>query len=351
MGQLRRNTLGTGAKLVNELGTTVFDQSSIQTIPYTDKMLVQNTLTNFHNDVYAISTISSIVHYSSGLNTFINDGITLSTLTNAADQIMVYYGSRLLNKNGGYYQDTNLSFDPPIINYNTSTSAGLIEVPFVQDLPITNTVGDACIVLNGNSANYVSNYTTNLNVLTAGATLIPVYGPGWASFISTGNYVTLKISDGIGGFISAIPDGTTVVNFSVVGNAVNQITLSNPTTVDLPIDGANIVVYGDMSYKEVWVYENSTDINSVNGYVYRGINYQPPEFTIDSSTQEIKLRLVTGVVSGVKLTIVQKQITPTTSWSWNTGALSLVDSNTPQANFLKISPVDLPTDYYYGGTP
>ena len=351
LGQLRRSTLGTGAKTVNELGTTVFDQSSIQTIPYTEKLLIQNTLTNFHNNVYTISTVSSIVQYSSEVNTFVNDGITLSTLTNAADQIMVYYGGRLLNKHGVYYQNTDLTFDPPIINYNTSTSAGLIEVPFVRDLPITNTVGDACIVLNGNSANYVASYTSNLNVLTSGQVNIPVYGQGWASAINTGNYVTLTISDGIGGFISAIPDGTTVVDFSVVGGTVNQITLSNPTTVDLPIDGGNIVVYGNMPYKEVWVYENSTASDTVNGYVYRGINYQPPEFTVDASTQKITLRLVSGVDPNIKLTVAQKQITTATTWSWNTGALSLVDSNTSQANFLKISPVDLPTDYYYGGTP
>jgi len=364
LGQLRRNTLGTGAKTINEIGTTVFDQSSLQTIPYKEQYLYQNTLTNFHNNVYTISTVSSIIQYSSNLNTFVNDGITLSTSTNkngsekgraatAVDQIMVYYGGRLLNKYGSYYQDTDLSFDPPIINYSTATtfansSTGLIQVPFVQDLPITNKIGDACIVLNIGAE--ISAATTNFNVLPAGSTAIPVYGLGWVGLINTGNYVTCVI-DQIGGFISAIPDGTTIIDFSSIGANVNQIILSTATTVDLPIEGAIVSVYEDTPYKQVWVYENSTSVDAVNGYVYRGINYQPPEFTIDVSTQELTLNLVEGVKEGVKLTVVQRQITTATSWSWNTGALSLVDSNTPQANFLKISPVDLPTDYYYGGTP
>jgi hypothetical protein len=33
--------------------------------------------------------------------------------------------------------------------------------------------------------------------------------------------------------------------------------------------------------KQVWVYEDSNELESVNGYVYRGLDYRDPEFTID----------------------------------------------------------------------
>lgn len=350
LGQLRRATLGTGPKDVSVIDTIVFDQGSLQNIPsYSESILVQSTLTTAGTVVYSISTASTVTNYNVGsifTGTFINDGITLSPLINAIDQVTVYYGGRLLNKVGTYQQDVNISYNSPIINFNTSTSAGLIQVPFVQDLPITTNIGDAGIVLNILTT---STPTANITAeVSAGSTILPIYGYIEASLINIGDYVQCVFYSN-GGPVSAIPDGTTIIDFTTVSGFVNNITLSTATIIDLPTSPVTIVtIYPYTTSNQVWVYENSTDPRAVNGYVYRGVTYTPPEFTITTSTQQINLNIAAGIENGVKLTVVQKQIS-TATW-WNYG-VSLLDSTTVNAKFLQKELSAIPTAYYYGNNP
>jgi hypothetical protein len=103
---------------------------------------------------------------------------------------------------------------------------------------------------------------------------------------------------------------------------------------------------------QVWVYEDSTEAESVIGYVYRGLNYRDPEFIIDAVSQQITLNIENGVQEGVKLTLVKQEI----SSVWNDIVSSeltksLMESNTTQARFLQSRPAELPDKYYYGGDP
>jgi hypothetical protein len=103
---------------------------------------------------------------------------------------------------------------------------------------------------------------------------------------------------------------------------------------------------------QVWIYENSTELQSVNGYVYHGLDYREPEFTIDIDSQQITLNIENGVQEGVKLTLVKREI----SSVWNDqisseSTKSLMESSTTQAKFLQARPAELPDKYYYGGDP
>lgn len=94
LSQLRRGTLGTSPAFYSEVGTKVMDQSVQQTVPYSDSTVVQTTATT-ETTVYSIDTST----------------IILSTLTNAIDQVSVYYGGRQLRKSSLQVHDSLVSFD------------------------------------------------------------------------------------------------------------------------------------------------------------------------------------------------------------------------------------------------
>ena len=112
--QLRRNTLGTAAAFLSEVGTRVTDQSPQQSVPYLDTTLIQSTLTTTATD-YTIDT---------GI-------ISLSLASSAKDQVSVFYGGRLLRKSSVEIHNSDLSFDTtstsivtlaPEFSINTSTN-------------------------------------------------------------------------------------------------------------------------------------------------------------------------------------------------------------------------------------
>lgn len=112
ISQLRRATLGTGPQYYLEPGTKVIDQGYNQQIPFHEDVLVQNTFTNTLTNVYAISRESLKCTYPNSTATFIQcDGITLSTATDAIDQLTVYYGGHQLRKTGAFYQETTATYD------------------------------------------------------------------------------------------------------------------------------------------------------------------------------------------------------------------------------------------------
>jgi hypothetical protein len=236
LGQLRRSTLGTAPSFYSEQNTRVIDQSPDQTIPFTEQIRSQSTITTT-STVYPIITIA---HTSTSLaGTMVNDGIVLSTNIDGDKQVAVYYGGRPLNKVSTFYQDIDTSYDSQLVDISTAT------VATVNDLPNAEILGTAYVV-----------------------------------------------------------------------TATNH----------------------------VWVYTDSNEADAVNGYVYRGLNYVPPEFTVDTTSQQITLNIPEGIQSGVKLTVIQRKST-----LWNDGTKSLMDSTTLPARFLQARPAELPDTYYYGG--
>ena len=108
---------------------------------------------------------------------------------------------------------------------------------------------------------------------------------------------------------------------------------------------------------KVWVQTNSNEVGAINGFVYKGLNYLPPDYsvTITNSVQQLVLNTSTVYLEdNVKLTIVKKEISVSSSWNDivnSTSTLSLLDSTSIQARFLQARPAELPDSYYYGGDP
>jgi len=122
----------------------------------------------------------------------------------------------------------------------------------------------------------------------------------------------------------------------------------------LPITEVLGTSYIETLTNKVWVYERSLAETSVNGFVYRGLDWKPAEFTVNTGTQQITLNIEDGVQDNILLTIVKKEFARNAVWNneiTTTTTISLMDSNTVQAEFLQASPAELPDKYYYGGDP
>ena len=133
-------------------------------------------------------------------------------------------------------------------------------------------------------------------------------------------------------------------NISYDSQLVDISTTTVATANDLPTAELIGTAYVVTATNHIWVYTDSNEADAVNGYVYRGLNYVPPEFTVDTTSQQITLNIPEGIQPGVKLTVVQRKSTV-----WNNGTLSLMDSTTIPARFLQARPAELPDTYYYGG--
>jgi hypothetical protein len=250
---LRRGTIGTSSKEVYLTNTTVIDNGYIETIPYADKTNTQVIFANSSTNIYEISTTSYTVSipYNPDENIACN-GIALSTLTDAVNQVSVIYGGRILAKSPRIVHDVSVSYYSPAYNSALNT--------------------------------------------TATASLLPV--------------------------------GDSVVGDAYIVQDTNQI----------------------------WVQELSNETNSINGFVYRGLNYKEPEYYIVTATQHLVLNIPEAIQQNAKIMVVQRQVGTDAFWSWgtidpldNSKTKSLVDSTTTQALFLQAAPANLPDLNYYGG--
>jgi hypothetical protein len=108
---------------------------------------------------------------------------------------------------------------------------------------------------------------------------------------------------------------------------------------------------------QVWVYTGArTASTSTAGYVFSGVTYLEPEFIIEVDTEQtLTLNTATVVLdNNIQLAIVKKETSTNSVWNntvTNTTTLSILDSNTPVALFLKAGPAELPDDSYRGGDP
>ena len=120
---------------------------------------------------------------------------------------------------------------------------------------------------------------------------------------------------------------------------------SLPGTADLG------VAYVISATNQVWVQKNSTAADSVNGFVYRGLNYIPAEYSVkvdNHNTQTLTLNVIGGLENDVKLTMVKREVNVGNQWVDPLVTESLFDSNTIAAKFIQERPAELPNKHYYG---
>ena len=127
---------------------------------------------------------------------------------------------------------------------------------------------------------------------------------------------------------------------------INTLTIVNSLPASTDVGIAYIV----SATNQVWVQENSNSTDSVNGFVYRGLNYVPAEYsiTVDQNTQTLSLNIVGGIENDVKLTMVKQEVNVAQQWVDPTVSVSLFDSASIAARFIQESPAELPTNHYYG---
>jgi hypothetical protein len=213
--------------------------------------------------------------------------------------------------------------------YSISTSSQMLTVPFT-----TSTVINDGIVLT------TSTLATNpfINVMPALGTIdqIEVYYGG-----------KLLRKTGI-----LVQDTTlSYDNFEVT----SYLTTSSVST--LPVNSPIGTAYLVTATNQIWVQTNSKEVSAINGFIYKGLNYLPPDYTLTITNFVQQLTLNTNTVyieDNVRLTIVQKQFSTLTSWNDvvnSNETLSLLNSTSAQARFLQNSPAQLPDNYYYGGDP
>ena len=137
---LRRGSHGTGPKEVYPVGTAVIDQSYKQNAPYSEMYVKQK-----------ITATSSISYIISG---------TMLTTATAADQLLVYYGGKLLRKTGIYKQNTEVSYDSGDINLlgTTSTTSTLVSTNFVNDAYLVTSTNQVWVYTNSKLTTAVNGY-------------------------------------------------------------------------------------------------------------------------------------------------------------------------------------------------
>ena len=439
--QLRRSTLGTGPATFSNIGTQVFDQSSQQTMPYTETTLIQTTSTTSTN--YIISAVTT---------TATGAGIVLDPSINAVDQVTVYYGGRQLRKtllepttayilivgqsNIGNYGDHTDSYTPdsrvqrldingnwePAISpagpnrlatgYNWNSGSAASIPGGVSGGNMDGRIGDELL----QSGNYDKVYIVNISV--GGADLKmwlsntePSYYPSFYSGIPRGEdnfpYTDTKLYErlqfavnkadksgfkfthvllGIGESDATFPNFTSFEDyqgrFSQFRNDLRMlgvdapiyisktsytiydpwngsITSTNSTTtnaqqniVDTYSDvylGPNTDNYGDI-YRWDHLHFKTSGLNAIGNAwgntiltTFTGFNPNAPEFSINTSTNQLSLNIpdYNGITTDI--TIVQRK-----GQIW-TGTESLLTSNVIQAEFLRKRKSILPDIYYYGG--
>ena len=332
LSQLRRATLGTSPSFYSHENTKVIDQGSQQTVPFSERILKQTHYTLANSTTYYISTetfttstqsldyLGSTTYYS----TVTNDGIELNEISTTTsipnaikleDQVTVVYGGRILNKNGTFKQDIELTYDTPYY-------LPIPPSPYYGE-PISPTVPDPA-----SYASTVTNYYLR-------------YLNRYPDQVGLDYWV--------GHYNNAIETDSEIENnIKNSQEAKNNRWLAEVSY--LPTTNVLGTAYVITSTNQVWIYTNSDKYDAVNGYEYSGINYIPPEFTIKD--QYINLNLQDGVQQNIKLVIVKREFDAASVWNDvvnSTSTYSLMTSTTVPARFLQARPAELPDKYYYGG--
>jgi hypothetical protein len=172
LSQLRRSTIGTGPKTYVPTGTQVIDQGLYQTIPYNESIKRQIQLTA-NTTTYVISTVTTMTNYTLGSDVVKSDGIVLQTnisvindisgnAVNSSlnDQVEVFYGGKLLRKNGVYRHDETVRYDSAQCNIlgAVTTTNYLVQADSIGDAYLDLSTNNVWVYENSLSSSAVNGY-------------------------------------------------------------------------------------------------------------------------------------------------------------------------------------------------
>jgi len=199
---ITRGSFGTGSKSIYYAGTTVLDQGYRQNLPYSES-IVRQVLTATNTTSYSIN------------------GILLTTAT-SINQVSIYYGGQLLNKQGYYQQDASVCYDAITSNIIGTVSTSTL-------LPATTVLGTAYLV---SGSNQVWTYTASK---LASATTTNGYVYSGLMYVNPQFTITNVISNGTistATLILNLPSITPGISISVVQRtAINNFYASTTTSL------------------------------------------------------------------------------------------------------------------------
>ena len=108
LGQLRRTTLGTGARSTYIAGTAVLDQGKEQNVPTFERSVAQNYRT--------VSTLTSYVIHTTGTTGITLLPVIVDGVDRTADQVAVIVAGRVLSKTTATLHNFNLGYDSGDLN-------------------------------------------------------------------------------------------------------------------------------------------------------------------------------------------------------------------------------------------
>ena len=128
---------------------------------------------------------------------------------------------------------------------------------------------------------------------------------------------------------------------------LNKIKGHKPNKSSLPVSSSIGNSYILTSNNEVWTFvETRSAPSATTGWVYSGMKYLPPEFSINTEGQTLILNSeLVDVKSGVQLTIIKKDFALVDEWNDKISpfeTVSLINSTSTVATFLKERPAELP---------
>ena len=387
---IQNELLGFGIQtygLINGIDFIILDDNV--TIQITDKWTITS------NDIVEITSFTAPTSAFSTLGyRMFNDMLGGTTFTRISGKATTYLTNPLSFTDTEIYVADPTVLTPPnkrdnipgvifvngerieFFNINTSSSA-LTELtrstmgtgPAFYLEPGTKVIDQGHRQIFGNpEVTYIQNTFTNTltNTFIISKTHKPTTYPNSTSTVRS-NGIVLSTStavapiDQIEVFYGGTPlrkHGTFRHNTTVAYDSVpSDMIVGSVDTIDALL--TSFAVPGDAylvtALNQVWLYTGSRSQNTATiGWVYSGVDYLPPDFTI-TNTDEQRLVLNTstiGIQPDIQVTIVKKDFTILDSWNntvTNTSTLSLIDSDTGVALFLKEEPTDLPNSYYYGG--
>ena len=200
----------------------------------------------------------------------------------------------------------------------------------------------------------------NVNATTLTNTSTVMYVVDNMELVLSGNKITTGTLDTVTtltnqlrvyyGGIPLRKDGVYVHDQTFLYDNVDcNIVGSISTSTNLPVTLVQGTAYLVTATNQVWVYTNSDNVDAVNGFVYQGLTYLPPEYsieTVDTTSTVITLNLpVDRMYNNVRITVIQQQINK--DWYAST-ATSLLDDIGEVATFLRDRQASLPDKYHYG---
>ncbi len=350
---LRRSTLGTGSPFYSQSGTKVIDQSIKQTINTYEQRFQQHIFT---------STNTVVISTTTGTSYALGDGIELTTpvgilsLSSVDTDIFVtlnkdhsWYttGDKIIIQavspnfyNGLYVIDQLLDNSITVISASSDQSTSTSTITLVSDYPHGLLAGDTINVLcdvplasgdfavfdtpdqftirykaNDTASDYASTSSTQVLTDDIGRVVLTV--------VESGGRIKLNS-------ISTLTVGTVV---GTVNTSFAKLSYHDPVDqVEVYFGGRKLRKTSLVVHDKTVSYDTSTE----------SLTTLAPEFSINTSTQELTLNIDEEVTTSTRITVVQRK-----GAIWTTE--SLLTSEVQQAKFLRARPAEFPDSYYYGG--